>query len=76
MFGYIRDHLGYRLELAAASFPASLALTRPLRSRHGGGGGAQLVFGAELRNYGFSAPLNPRPVQARHRSRETALPTL
>eukprot|EP00729_Bicosta_minor_P021654 gene21654-8585_t len=39
IFDYIRDHLGYRLEVAA------------------------FIFAAELVNYGFAAPVNPRPVQ-------------
>jgi hypothetical protein len=50
VFEYIRDHLGYRLELQRATFPATAApgQTLPLR--------------VELTNRGFSAPHNPRPV--------------
>ena len=50
VFDYIRDHLGYRLEVAAASFP------RVLRA-------SSFHFAADVINYGFSAPVNPRPVQ-------------
>ena len=51
VFDYIRDHLGYRLEVAAAAFPAALSASNPL------------TFAANIVNYGFSAPVNPRPVQ-------------
>ena len=51
VFDYIRDHLGYRLEIAAAAFPAALS------------GSSPLTFAADIVNYGFSAPVNPRPVQ-------------
>jgi len=50
-FDYIRDHLGYRLEVAAASFPREVAAAGPL------------TFAADIVNYGFAAPVNPRPVQ-------------
>ena len=51
VFDYIRDHLGYRLEVAAASFPREVAAAGPL------------AFAADIVNYGFAAPVNPRPVQ-------------
>jgi hypothetical protein len=49
-FAYIRDHLGYRLELAAAAFPSFINTSN--------------VLGVELRLYnrGFSTFVNPRPV--------------
>ena len=56
-FEYVRDHLGYRLELQSATFPKSLSLesssdlTVTIKS-----------FKAALVNYGFAAPINPRPV--------------
>ena len=51
-YDYIRDHLGYRLELHTAAWPDSLIVTT----------GAALEFTATLRNWGFAAPINPRPV--------------
>ena len=49
-YEYLRDHLGYRLELHSAEWPADLALP------------ASFNFSAMLRNWGFAAPVNPRPV--------------
>ncbi|NLC59097.1 MAG: DUF4832 domain-containing protein [Armatimonadetes bacterium] len=49
-FEYIRDHLGYRLELQQATFP---------RSARAGG---RLPVTIELVNRGFSTLHNPRPV--------------
>jgi hypothetical protein len=49
-FEYVRDHLGYRLELQWAEFPATI--------EHG----APIKFDAGIVNWGFSAPINPRPV--------------
>ena len=51
VFDYIRDHLGYRLEVAAAAFPSALPASSPL------------TFAANIVNFGFAAPVNPRPVQ-------------
>lgn len=49
-FDYIRDHLGYRVELASAAFPAAVNTTN--------------AFELEVRlfNRGFSTFINPRPV--------------
>ena len=47
-YDYIRDFLGYRVQLLEASFPASVAL------------GAELTVAVRLVNYGFAAPANPR----------------
>lgn len=50
VFEYIRDHLGYRLELQSASYPKAI--------RRGGSFGVKM----NLVNRGFAAPVNPRPV--------------
>lgn len=52
-YEYIRDHLGYRLELQHASWPETL--TQGKQSR--------LSFSASIVNWGFAAPINPRPVK-------------
>ena len=49
-FEYVRDHLGYRLELQWAAFADTITP------------GAPLTFRAGLVNWGFAAPINPRPV--------------
>jgi hypothetical protein len=49
-YEYLRDHLGYRLELQTAEWPAAFTLP------------ATFNFTAALRNWGFAAPVNPRPV--------------
>ena len=49
-FEYIRDHLGYRIEIQRAAFPDSL---RP---------GDPLAVEVELINRGFSTFHNPRPI--------------
>jgi hypothetical protein len=49
-FEYIRDHLGYRLELQRAAFPGAVAA------------GGRLSVRVELINRGFSTLHNPRPV--------------
>lgn len=49
-FEYIRDHLGYRLELRRGSFPAAVAA------------GTGLPVRVELINRGFCTLHNPRPV--------------
>ena len=49
-FEYIRDHLGYRIELQGARFPARAVP------------GATMAVDIELVNRGFSTLLNPRPV--------------
>merc|ERR1712216_565364 len=55
-YEYIRDHLGYRLELRSASLPTQLDFTDA---------GDDLTFtvGAALVNWGFAAPISPRPIQ-------------
>jgi hypothetical protein len=55
-FDYIRDHLGYRLELQHATWTDELQLGPA-------GSTASLPFSATLLNWGFAAPINPRPVQ-------------
>ena len=49
-FDYIRDHLGYNLQLLSATYTASPKL------------GGKMRFEAFLRNYGFSAPIRKRNV--------------
>jgi hypothetical protein len=49
-FDYIRDHLGYRLELQWAALPTVIEC------------GKIFNFSATLVNWGFAAPINPRPV--------------
>ncbi len=51
MFEYIRDHLGYRIALTEARFDETAA--------------AGKKFSAEitLKNYGFAAPVNDRPLE-------------
>jgi hypothetical protein len=49
-FEYIRDHLGYRLELQWAELPTTIER------------GQVFNFSAALVNWGFAAPINPRPV--------------
>ncbi|MCC6445425.1 MAG: DUF4832 domain-containing protein [Armatimonadetes bacterium] len=49
-FEYIRDHLGYRLELRRAAFPEAVHA------------GETVPVQIELINRGFSVPHNPRPV--------------
>ena len=56
-YEYIRDHLGYRLELRSAVLLEKLSL--PATS----GGNISFVFEAALINWGFAAPISPRPVQ-------------
>eukprot|EP01050_Picozoa_sp_SAG11_P019979 SAG11_NODE_3276_length_2559_cov_1.853252_2_plen_209_part_00 len=52
-YEYLRDHLGYRLELETAFWPTLLSL---------GPVPTPFTFSATLRNWGFAAPVNPRPV--------------
>ena len=54
-YEYIRDHLGYRLELRSAALPEQL--TPDL-----GGASASFAFSMALINWGFAAPVSPRPV--------------
>jgi hypothetical protein len=49
-FEYIRDHLGYRIEMQRATFPGAISV------------GGKLSVEAELINRGFSTFHNPRPV--------------
>ena len=51
-FDYIRDHLGYRLALEEAVFPTVLAADA-----------TSFPFRATIINWGFSAPVNSRPVR-------------
>ena len=55
-FDYIRDHLGYRLELRSAVLPRKLSFAAA-------GENATFSFEAALINWGFAAPISPRPVQ-------------
>ena len=57
-FEYIRDHLGYRLELRSAVLPQQLVATPT--EQHST---APFTFEAALVNWGFAAPISPRPVQ-------------
>jgi hypothetical protein len=59
IYDYIRDHLGYRLEFSA---PPSASLVGG--DGDGGSGTAprQLLVQGSVSNFGFSAPVNPRPV--------------
>lgn len=50
IFEYVRDHLGYRLELRNADFPATTT------------SGKAFSASIKLVNRGFAAPVNPRPV--------------
>ena len=54
-YEYIRDHLGYRVELRSARLPQQISVqdSRDL----------EFVFEAALVNWGFAAPISPRPVQ-------------
>ncbi len=49
-FEYIRDHLGYNLQLISATFPQNIKI------------GDNLKISAKLKNYGFSAPIRKRNV--------------
>jgi hypothetical protein len=49
-FEYIRDHLGYRIELRRADIPEAAAP------------GEAVPVAVDLVNRGFAAPVNPRPV--------------
>jgi hypothetical protein len=49
-YEYVRDHLGYRIELQWADFPATVKR------------GVAFNFSAAVVNWGFAAPVNPRPV--------------
>jgi len=51
VFEYIRDHLGYRIELQKARFPETIEKGRPLPVE------------IDLVNRGFSTFINPRPVE-------------
>ena len=50
-YEYIRDHLGYRIVLEEAEVDSKVVAGKKFHAR------------ISLRNYGFSAPVNPRPVQ-------------
>lgn len=54
-YEYIRDHLGYRLELRSAVLPQQLHADADA--------GVWFVFEAALLNWGFAAPISPRPVR-------------
>jgi hypothetical protein len=49
-FDYIRDFLGYRIQLNGAYFPSNVSL------------GGTLSVAIRVTNFGFSAPINPRLV--------------
>lgn len=53
-YEYIRDHLGYRLDLRSTVLPQQLDATGP---------SVTFAFEAALVNWGFAAPISPRPVQ-------------
>ena len=55
-YEYLRDHLGYRLELRSTTMPRLLTV-------RAGTASVQLSFAAALINWGFAAPISPRPVQ-------------
>ena len=55
-FEYIRDHLGYRLELRSAMLPQQAVITDSTAA-------VAFTFQAALINWGFAAPVSPRPVQ-------------
>ena len=60
-YEYIRDHLGYRLDLRSAVLPQQLDVggTDDLAQ----GQNVSFAFEAALVNWGFAAPISPRPVQ-------------
>ena len=60
VYDYIRDHLGYRLELSSAT--ASVSTVEHASSDSGGSAAKQQVIRVEmeLRNNGFGAPVNAR----------------
>jgi hypothetical protein len=55
-YEYLRDHLGYRLELRSTTMPRILTVRQGTTS-------IQLSFAAALINWGFAPPVSPRPVQ-------------
>ena len=59
-YEYIRDHLGYRIELQSATLPQKIALSPGAEA---GAGAVNFTFRAALVNWGFAAPVSPRPVQ-------------
>ena len=59
-YEYIRDHLGYRIVLEEAEVDSEIAA------------GQEFHATVKLRNHGFSAPVNPRPVQLVLKGREAA----
>eukprot|EP00038_Savillea_parva_P003016 m.120027 g.120027 ORF g.120027 m.120027 type:complete len:703 (+) comp11042_c0_seq1:3-2111(+) len=64
-YEYVRDHLGYRLELQSATFPRVLPLDcRTTTAAHAASTTTRssFVFNASVVNWGFAAPINPRPV--------------
>lgn len=50
IFDYIRDHLGYRLELQQAQYTSTVEQ------------GGDMAIDVTFVNHGFAAPINPRPV--------------
>jgi hypothetical protein len=63
-FEYVRDHLGFRLELRTATFPSILRVLPSVTtlSPNAGGPTVPFVFNASVVNWGFAAPINPRPL--------------
>jgi hypothetical protein len=58
-YEYIRDHLGYRIELRSAVLPQQLDVS----ASADGSQNISFTFSAALVNWGFAAPISPRPVQ-------------
>ena len=55
-YEYLRDHLGYRLELRSTTMPRTLTIVTGATS-------VELSLAAALVNWGFAAPISPRPCQ-------------
>ena len=55
VYDYIRDHLGYRLEIAAVDVTIDLGT--------GAAGNSSASVAVSLTNYGFSAPINTRDLK-------------
>jgi hypothetical protein len=64
VYEYIRDHLGYRIELQSAMYPAVVKATPKISSAGAVESSAEVTFNVtiDLKNYGFSIPHNERPL--------------
>ena len=64
VYEYIRDHLGYRIELQSAMYPAVVMATPKISSAGAVESSAEVTFNVtiDLKNYGFSIPHNERPL--------------